>query len=316
MKKLLTSLTLLVAGLIGLVALFPEQSAKLGMSAERSMSGLGHKTVVIGDETWHYLEGGPKDAEVVLLLHGFGGDKDNWTRFSKSLTVGYRVIAPDLPGFGESTRHPDWDYSLRPQRSRLNGFVQALDLEKVHIVGHSMGGHLAALYTYKYPEQVLSMALFNNAGVDAPGENDLQRALAKGDNPLIVESLEDFDRLLAFASYKQPFIPWPVRGVLAQQALDHAEFNQSIFESLMSDSSSNLAPILANIESPVLILWGEYDRLVDVSSVNVMRPLLPRAEVVIMKDTGHLPMLERAAETATHYLGFVENYLLVPRFRQ
>jgi len=58
----------------------------------------------------------------------------------------------------------------------------------------------------------------------------------------------------------------------------------------------------------VLILWGEYDRILDVSSVNVMRTLLPRAEVVIMKDTGHLPMLERPAETATHYLGFVENY--------
>jgi abhydrolase domain-containing protein 6 len=315
-KKLLTYLVILVAGLIGLMALFPEQSAKLGMNAERSVSGLGYKTVVIGDETWHYLEGGPKDAEVVLLLHGFGGDKDNWTRFSKSLTGGYRVIAPDLPGFGESTRHPDWDYSLPPQRSRVNGFVQALGLEQFHVVGHSMGGHLAALYTYKYPEQVLSMALFNNAGVDAPDENDMQRALAKGDNPLVVESLEDFDGLLAFASYKQPFIPWPVKGVLAQQALDHAEFNRSIFESLKSNRSSNLEPILADIEAPVLILWGEYDRIVDVSSVNVMRPLLPRTEVVIMNDTGHLPMLERPAETATHYLGFVENYLLVTRSRQ
>ncbi len=316
MKKLSIYLVILVVGLIGLMALFPEQSAKLGISAERSMSGLEYKTVVIGDETWHYLEGGPKDAEVVLLLHGFGGDKDNWTRFSKYLTGSYRVIAPDLPGFGESTRHPEWDYSLPLQRNRVSGFVQAIGIDQFHVVGNSMGGHLAALYTYKYPEQVLSMALFNNAGVDAPDENDLQRALAKGDNPLVLKSLEDFDRLLALASYKQPFIPWPVKGVLAQRALDQAEFNASIFESLVSDSSSNLEPILADIEAPVLILWGEYDRIVDVSSVSVMRPLLPRTEVVIMKDTGHLPMLERPAATATHYLGFVENYLHVARSSQ
>lgn len=309
MKKFFMCLVLLVAGLIGLLALFPEQSATLGLNTERFVSGLGHKTVVIGDETWHYLEGGPKDAEVVLLLHGFGGDKDNWTRFSRSLTGGYRVIAPDLPGFGESTRHPDWDYSLPPQRSRVSGFVQALGLEQFHVVGHSMGGHLAALYTHRYPEQVLSMALFNNAGVDAPDVSDMRRALAKGDNPLVVESLEDFDGLLAFASYKQPFIPWPVKGVLAQRALDSAKFNQSIFESLKSDSSSNLEPILADVETPVLILWGEYDRVVDVSSVNVMRPLLPRTEVVIMKDTGHLPMLERPAETATHYLHWLREIL-------
>ena len=316
MKKLLTYLMIPVASLAGLMASFPKRTAELAMSAERSLSGVGYKTVVIGDETWHYLEGGPNDAEVVLLLHGFGGDKDNWTRFSKSLTGGYRVIAPDLPGFGESTRHPDWDYSLPPQRSRVSGFVQALGLEQFHVVGHSMGGHLAALYTHKYPEQVLSMALFNNSGVAAPDENDMQRALAKGDNPLVVESLKDFDGLLAFASYKRPFIPWPVKGALAQQAMGHAEFNQSIFESLKSDSSSNLEPILADIEVPVLILWGEYDRIADVSSVNVMRPLLPRPELVIMKDTGHLPMLERPAETAAHYLAFIENYSLVTRFQQ
>jgi pimeloyl-ACP methyl ester carboxylesterase len=313
MKKLLMYLMIFVVGLICLTALFPEQSTKLAMNVERSMSGLGYKTVVIGDEIWHYLEGGPKDAEVVLLLHGFGGDKDNWTRFSKSLTGVYRVIAPDLPGFGESTRHPDWDYSLPPQRSRVSGFVKALGLEQFHVVGHSMGGHLAALYTYKYPEQVLSMALFNNSGIDTPDENDMQRALAEGDNPLVVQSLEDFDGLLAFVSYKQPFVPWPVKGVLAQRALDDAEFNESIFGSLKSDSSSNLEPILANIEAPVLILWGEYDRVRDASSVNVMRPLLPRTEVVIMKETGHLPMLERPAETATHYLEFLEDYLLVAR---
>ena len=118
MKKLLMYLVILVASLIGLMALFPEETAKLGMNAARSGSGLSYKTIVIGDETWHYLEGGRKDAEVVLLLHGFGGDKDNWTRFSKSLTGSYRVIAPDLPGFGESAKHPDWDYSLPPQRSR------------------------------------------------------------------------------------------------------------------------------------------------------------------------------------------------------
>ncbi len=308
MKKLLMYLVILVVGLIGLMALFPEETTKLGMNAERSKSGLGYKTAVIGDETWHYLEGGPKGAEVVLLIHGFGGDKDNWTRFSKSLTGSYRVIAPDLPGFGESAKHPDWDYSLPPQRSRVNGFVQALGLGQFHVLGHSMGGHLAALYTHKYPGQVLSMALFNNAGINAPDESDMQRALAKGQNPLVVDSLEDFDRLLAFVSYKKPFVPWPVKGVLAQKAMDHAEFNQFIFESYISDRSSGLEPVLTDIENPVLILWGEFDRILNVSSVNVMRPLLPQAEVVIMKDTGHVPMLERPAETAALYLGFVEKY--------
>lgn len=301
-----------VAGSIGAMAIFPEQTAELGVAAERSLSGLSSKTVVVDGETWHYLEGGRKGAEVLLLLHGFGGDKDNWTRFARDLTGRYRVLAPDLPGFGESARKPDWDYALRPQRSRVHDFAQTLGLEQFHLVGNSMGGHLAALYTHAYPEQVLSMALFDNSGVTAPNESDFLRALAKGENPLLVDSIEDFDRLLAFASYKEPFLPWPIRGVFAKRALEHAEFNRHIFAALIGDNASNLEPILTDIEVPVLFLWGEYDRVLDVSIINVMQPLMPQAEVIVMKNTGHLPMLERPKETAMHYLGFVERALAPP----
>jgi pimeloyl-ACP methyl ester carboxylesterase len=304
---LLIYLLILVAGLIGLMAVFPQATAKLAIKAERSRSGLTYKTIVIDDETWHYLEGGPADADVLLLLHGFGGDKDNWTRFSKYLTGSYRVIAPDLPGFGYSTKHADWDYSMSPQRGRVNGFATALGLEKFHIAGNSMGGYLAAMYSHKYPGQVRSLALFNNAGINAPNESDMQRLVAKGKNPLIADSLAGYDELLAFVAYKKIFLPWPVRGVFARGTMRQAELHRSIFDSIQSDLSSGLESVLADIESPVLILWGEYDRVLDVSSVDVMRPLLQQAEVVIMKDTGHLPMIERPAETAEHYLKFMEN---------
>lgn len=245
-------------------------------------------------------------AEVLLLLHGFGGDKDNWTRFARSLTENYRVIAPDLPGFGESAWHPDWVYSLFPQRDRLQGFMQALDLKQFHIAGNSMGGHLAALYSHGYPQEVISLALLNNAGITTPVESDFQRELATEKNRLIVESVAEFDSLLSFAAFKKPFVPWPVKGIFAQMAVDHAESNRSIFDSYISDRAAGLEPVLEDIEQPVLIVWGEFDRILDVSSVDVMRPLLPQAEVVIMKDTGHLPMLERPAETATHYLRFLD----------
>ena len=304
---LLIYLLILVASLIGLMAVFPQATAKLAIKAERTRSGLTFKTVVIDDETWHYLEGGPADADVLLLLHGFGGDKDNWTRFSKYLTGSYRVIAPDLPGFGYSTKHADWDYSMSPQRGRVNGFAKALGLEKFHIVGNSMGGYLAAMYSHKYPAQVRSLGLFNNAGIDAPNESDMQRLVEKGKNPLIADSLAEYDELLNFVAHKKIFLPWPIRGVFARGTILRAELHRTIFDSIQSEMSAGLEPVLAEIKSRVLILWGEYDGVIDVSSVDVMRPLLPQAEVVIMKDTGHLPMIERPAETAEHYLKFMEN---------
>lgn len=308
MKKLLLLLLLLLGLGIAWLAMNPEQATQMGVEAERKRSGLVHKKRKIAGETWHYLEGGPKDAEVVLLLHGFAAEKDHWTRFAAGLTDTYRVIAPDLPGFGESARHADWDYSLKPQRERLARFVEALNIESFHLAGNSMGGHLTGLYTHKYPEQVLTMGLFNNAGIKEPKLSEMGQAVARGENPLVISNVDDFDRLLAFVSHKKPFIPWPVKGVMAQRAVDNAEFNQFIFESYRSDRYSGLEDLLGQIRQPTLVLWGEYDRVLDVSIVDAMRPLLPQAEVVIMEDTGHIPMLERPAETAEYYRAFIDKH--------
>jgi len=295
-----------LAVVVALMAAFPEDAARLAISIERNRSGLEARSVVVDGETWHYLEGGAHEAPALLLLHGFGADKDNWTRFSRTLVRDYRVIAPDLPGFGDSARHADWDYSLMAQRRRLEGFVAALKLGSLHIGGNSMGGHLAALYTHARPEQVRTLMLLNNAGIDAPEHSEAWLAVSRGENPLVVTSPEDFDRLLSFVAYKPPFIPWPAKSVLADKAFKNAAFNRLIFESLRGERYVPLEPLLGDLRQPVLIIWGEYDRVLDVSSIDVMRPLLPQAQIIVMPDTGHIPMIERPTETAAHYRAFLD----------
>ena len=96
-------------------------------SMERSRAGLVHKDVTLSDGTRiAYLEGG--SGEPLVLVHGFGADKDNFTRVARWLTPHYRVIAPDLVGFGESTHLPDADYHYAAQAERVRAFVQALGL--------------------------------------------------------------------------------------------------------------------------------------------------------------------------------------------
>ncbi len=307
MKKVALVLSLLLAVLVALMAAFPETATQAAFSVERLRSGLEYKTIVIDGSTWHYLEGGPEEAPILLLLHGFGGDKDNWTRFSGTLTDDYRVVAPDLPGFGDSERQPERDYALSAQRDWLAGFAEALDLKTFHLGGNSMGGHIAALYAHQYPQQVESIMLLNNAGIESPTSSEVLRAVERGENPLLVSSPEDFDRLLGVVSYKQPFVPWPAKGVLAKTAFENSAFHRRIFDRYKEDRSIGLEPILPDIKQPVLIIWGEFDRVLDVSSIDVMRPLLPQAKVVIMKETGHLPMLERPTETAAYYRAFLED---------
>ncbi len=306
MKKLLIAFVAVVAAVVILAALFPERATNLAFRAERLVSGLEYKTVAVGDETWHYLEGGPQDAEVILLLHGFSGEKDNWTRFLRYFTDDFRVIVPDLPGFGETTRHADWDYALLPQRERVRGFVDKLGLQRFHLAGHSMGGHLSILYTHEYPQQVASLALLNNAGFNSPTKSDFFHGLERGENALIIRSREDFETMMTYAFEEQPFLPWPMRKVIADRAISNADLNTSIFQSLVQDFETDLQPILAEITSPLLVLWGDKDRILHVSSVPVMQQARPDAEVVIMKDMGHVPILERPAETAAHYLAFLQ----------
>lgn len=305
MKKIALSLLLVLGCLVGLMAAFPEDTTRMMFALERQRSGLELQSAVVDGETWHYLEGGSPDAPVLLLLHGFGGDKDNWTRFSRTLTEDYRVIAPDLPGFGDAARHPDWDYSLTAQRDRVAGFVAALELSPLHIGGNSMGGQLAALYTHTHSEQVESLFLLNNGGIDAPVLSELMLALGRGENPLVLSSPDDFDRLLSFVSHKTPFIPWPAKNVFAQKTFENAAFNRYIFVALTDERRVRLEQLLGDIRQPVLIVWGEFDRVLDVSSIEVMEPLLPQAKVIVMPDTGHAPMLERPTETAAYYLEFL-----------
>lgn len=305
MKKVAIFLTLFIASLIGLMAAFPEDATRAAFAIERFRSDLEYKSIVMDGETWHYLDGGPTEAPVVLLLHGFAADKDNWTRFSKKLTDQYRVIAPDLPGFGESARHAHGDYSVSAQSDWLHNFAAALKLGRFHLGGNSMGGHIAAFYAYRYSSQVKSLVLIDNAGIISPNASEMELALENGENPLLTSSAEDFDRLLGFVSYKQPFVPWPAKGVLAQQTFENSAFNRRVFDRYKDARAVGLEPLLTDIRQPVLIIWGEFDRVLDVSSIDVMRPLLPQAKVVVMRDTGHIPMLERPQETAAHYLEFL-----------
>lgn len=306
LKYSLAAVAVLLGAFVAVSLIAPARVAESAISLERMSSGLVEQSVSIKGDPWPYLEGGPEDADVVVLLHGFGGDKDNWTRFAKSLTDEYHVIIPDLPGFGESNRYWDQDYSIPEQARRLEEFITFMDFDSVHLVGHSMGGHLAGYYAGQHPLRIRSLGLVTNAGIESPEPAELARVLAEGgENVLIPRTRDEFDELIAFASYEPPFIPWPVSTYVADQAIAQAAFKEYVFGSLWGDDSAALEPILPRIAAPVFVLWGRHDRLLHVSTVDVIQKLKPGATIVIIEEAGHLPILEAPAESAAYYRDFL-----------
>ncbi len=268
----------------------------------RKQAKLVVKSIIVEDNTIVYSEGGK--GETILLIHGFGGDKDNWIRFAKFLTPNYHVIIPDLPGFGESTKRQADMYNIMAQVRRLHTFVNKLQLRKFHMVGNSMGGAIGGNFAAEYPQLVASLALFDSAGVRAPVKSERDRLLEKGFNPLLVYNPDDYDRLMKFLFVKQPKIGSGITKVLAQKAASNKSFNEKIYRDVDADRY-DLEKKLSRITAPVLILWGDKDRAIDVSSVKVFEKI-KNHKTVIMKDCGHLPMLERPGEAASIYLDFLK----------
>ena len=243
----------------------------------------------------------------ILLLHGFGGDKDNWTRMAPYLYRQYRLIAPDLPGFGESSRLGDENYAVSLQIERVKEFKEKVGLGKVHIVGNSMGGAIAAAYTLKYPDDILTLTLIDSAGVTSPTKSELTLELEKGNNPLLVKDAADFDRLMSFNFHKKPYIPDSIKEYFAERAVKNRKFNEKIFSDIRGEPNQ-VEPNLAKLKAPTLILWGDRDRVIHPDSARVFNKGITDSKLILFKDCGHIPQLERPRDTATAIQDFIKDH--------
>ncbi len=303
-KKLAVILAIVVALVVAAYFLLPGLLVGFARDKERKAAGLSQKHLRIAEYEIAYLEGG--QGTPILMVHGFAATKDNWTRFCKFVTPTYHAVALDLPGFGNSTYLENASYGIVEQANRLDQFVNAAGLKKFHIVGNSMGGHISARYSIMFPEKVLTLGLFDAGGVTTPVPSEMRAKLSKGEpNPLIAGSAEEFDRMLKFVFVKPPEIPWIVKDYLVKEAMSHSASNSRISKQISSESGA-LEPDLQKIKARTLVLWGDHDRVADVSAVQVFKKGLPDCTTVIMKDCGHLPMIERPEETAKHYLDFLK----------
>jgi abhydrolase domain-containing protein 6 len=307
-KKLLVAVpVIIILVLISCYFLFPGAVFKILLNKERSAAGLEQKSIEVGKLHIEYLEGGK--GEVLLLLHGFGGNKDNWTRVAKYLTPHFRVIAPDLPGFGGSSSDMKASYTYAAQVNRLHEFIEAIGVSVFHLGGNSMGGNIAGNYTAKYENEISSLWLIATGGIISPQPSELSQKLKSGDrNPLVVENAEEYDQLLDFIFVKRPTIPGAVKRHLVQEAIIHRPLNQIIFKQITSTDPENFVPLevlLKDAQTKTLILWGDSDRVLHMSGAKFLESVMPNAKSVIMKNVGHVPMLEKPEESANIFLSFL-----------
>jgi 4,5:9,10-diseco-3-hydroxy-5,9,17-trioxoandrosta-1(10),2-diene-4-oate hydrolase len=252
-------------------------------------------------------------APVVLLLHGLGHWTDAaWGRLVPQLDPALRYVAFDLPGFGASDK-PDAAFDLAYFRRVLDDVVAALGLERFALVGHSLGGFIAADYAGAHPARVTHLALVAPAAF-ARTPRHLLYALAGG-----------FARPLFERRPSRRFVMrMLLRSVLDPNALDPAvverayELSQEpalrkafagVYAGAMHafTRARELHAGFARYPGPVFCAWGAHDRYINVAALREVGRIYPHAKTLVLNKSGHLPMVEEPQELGAALRDFLKN---------
>lgn len=309
MKKTLLSVVALIVVVFGIGAVWlhtapAPQVAAVYHGVERKLADLERRVVQIPGFRIAYLEGG--EGEPLVLVHGMGANKDEWNRVANHLTPYHRVIALDLPGFGESDKPVNASYLTPDQVEYLRQFVEALGLGNIHLGGNSMGGRVAAAYAAQHPDQVQSLWLMAPAGVVSAQPSELTSRLQRGEQiPLVISTRESLEQSLELTTAQPPYYPGPVKDAFAQTAQDDFELHSRIMAELMQEYRGQpLEELVADLSVPSRIVWGKEDKVFHYSSAAVLHRLIRDSSVLLLPGTGHLPMLETPEDLAEDYKQF------------
>jgi len=285
-----------------------ELEKKERQTAQVLRSALGadlvQKVATVAGQQIHYLDGGA--GACVLLLHGFASTKEDWSDFAQHLiAAGYRVVAPDLPGFGQNPV-VEQPHDVTSQTKRIRAFGRDLGLEPVHLVGSSVGGMIAAAYAYSARDSVPSLTLIEPLGVKVPYESELDKLLAMDRNPFAIATAAAYDNLLGFLYVRPPEMPESLRNLRAEDAAKRRSFLlQTWLECRGGDKANLLDLLLPEIQQRTLVIQGEKSNVVHLATAEMLRRIMKDAHDVVIADCGHFPMVERAEETARHVVEFL-----------
>lgn len=298
---------LLAAALVGSWFFASGPWAKLLLLLARRASGLRSRSVVVDGLRWHYLDGG--DGPLLLALHGFGGDADNWLRAAPRLTRHFRIIAPDLPGFGESEATPDLSFDMPAQAQRLDAFLRELDAKPAVIGGNSMGGWLACAYAKSHPGSLLALWLLAPLGVMNAPRSPMLEAIDRGrDSPVSISSTDQFRRLVVRPMFGQaPWIPRPLMHFYARRGVKASADATSRFNQV-AGSPEALETVVRGLELPIHLQWGTLDRAVNPEGARILAEVRPDIDIHMLEGIGHLPMLEAPRDSSARWLAFCRRH--------
>lgn len=278
----LIAVLLLVAGLIFYFnpLWVVDQQVRLHLWRE----GVKSDYVDAGGYRLHYFEAGKPDGIPLLLVHGLGARGEDWREMIPALAArGFHIYAPDLPGYGRSSKPANADYSIAMEEAAVVSFMQAVHLTHADVGGWSMGGWIAMKLTFDHPELVDRLVVYDSAGVYFPA--------TFGADLFVPTDADGVTKLMAILSpHPQPIPAFVMRDVLRKIAHNGWVTERSMASMVSGRDLMDFR--LHDIQKPTLIVWGSEDELIPLESGRKIHEGIPNSVLNIVKGCGHLAPLE------------------------
>lgn len=252
-----------------------------------------------------YLTAGGGEGLPLLLLHGLADSAYSWRWVIPSLAATHRIYAPSLPGFGRSAK-PKCKYSPEFFAAFVLSFMNAMGLERAAVVGNSLGGLIAMRLALDKPERVSALVLLDSAGLGQQIGWALRLMTLPGLGPLLVHwhrtapGARQWASSLASLLAKHPKqLPAEWREELYEMARLPGYLEATIATARSGVNLKGqrdweiLVDRLDGLDVPVLVLWGEHDRIVPVRQTQVLSQCVADARTVVLPDCGHIPQIEQ-----------------------
>ncbi len=275
-----TVLLLLIAAVGTAFYLHPVDFFNAQVDFQMRANGASSRWVTVNGYKVHYFVSGPENGAPAVLVHGLGGRAEQWRALLPYFEhSGLRVYMPDLPGFGQSEQPADFSYSVADEAGIVVGFMDALGIKQADVAGHSMGGWIVQLIAARHPERVRRLIILDSVGLHMQPDWDTSLFV-----PTSAEQLDRLDALLMPNPPKPPaFIVNDILGV----ARKNGWVIQRAMDAMLSgrDTTDEMLP---QLRMPVLIVWGDLDRIAPLSGGQKMHALIPQSRLEVIAGCGHL----------------------------
>ena len=252
-----------------------------------------------------YLEAGKSHPESIVFIHGLGSSADRWLDIPLALSLQYHSVAVDLPGFGMAEKPEDgFGYTIAEYASFISQLIRDLGMadRKTHLIGHSLGGYIAAEVAIQHRSLVSKLVLIDSSGMLNGPTELLRQYLSAAMDPTRESVRRVFEKLVAIPSRIPDIL---VDGFIYRMNLPGAKhaFKLAFENSVNTQIGNERLQKISGI--PAMIMWGKEDKLIPLEYHSTFHRALHNSTVEIIDDAGHAPFAEKPALTCELFRRFL-----------